>query len=273
MSRYLLPCTILVILPAMVQADPPQIDRSIGKEPVYKTKNPRYALLALGPEGKDRVWLAWDGDTLYCDRNGNGDLTDPGEKLAAKKPRPGVPQEEGSFDFDIGDLTFGGRMHKNVGVSIRRLSYYQGSSIAKRPDVKAALAKDPNAQILTVSSGVDVPGLKGGGIGGRLSFMAGFYDLNGLLQFAAKPADASVIRLGGPLEVTFFAELPSLRVDRDSELVLVVGTSGIGPGTFAMLSYMDTIPEDRKPVAEITYQPSKRGEKPFKELFEIKGRC
>ena len=82
-----------------------------------------------------------------------------------------------------------------------------------------------------------------------------------------------VIRFGGPLEINFFAELPSLRVDRGTDLVLVVGTSGVGPGTFAMLSYLDTIPEDVKPVAEIIYQPAKPGETPFKEKFEIKERC
>ncbi len=30
-------------------------------------------------------WLVRDGDTLYVDRNGNGDLTEPGEKVAAEK--------------------------------------------------------------------------------------------------------------------------------------------------------------------------------------------
>jgi hypothetical protein len=124
-----------------------------------------------------------------------------------------------------------------------------------------------------IRADVDVPGMKGGGIDGRLSFMAGFFDLAGLLQFAAKPADAPVIHLGGPLEITFFAELPTLRVGRDSELMLVVGTPGVGPGTFAMLHYEDTIPESARPVAEITYQPAKPGEKPLKELFEIKDRC
>ena len=53
----------------------------------------------------------------------------------------------------------------------------------------------------------------------------------------------------------------------------MVGTPGVGPGTFAMLAYMDTIPESAKPVAEITYQPAKPGAKPLKELFEIKERC
>ena len=31
------------------------------------------------PEAQTRVWIVQDGDTLYVDRNGNGDLTEPGE--------------------------------------------------------------------------------------------------------------------------------------------------------------------------------------------------
>src|SRR5207248_11337516 len=55
-------------------AETPRMDRAIKKEPVYQTRTPKYGLLVFGPEGKDRVWLVRDGDTLYVDRNGNGDL-------------------------------------------------------------------------------------------------------------------------------------------------------------------------------------------------------
>ena len=58
------------------------IDRSIRKEPAYQSKAPQYCLLVFGPQAKTRVWLVLDGDALYLDRNGNGDLTDPGERLA-----------------------------------------------------------------------------------------------------------------------------------------------------------------------------------------------
>jgi hypothetical protein len=230
-------------------------------------------MLVFGPEGKDRVWLVQDGDTLYVDRNGNGDLTDTGEKVAAEKPKTGRVLEEGEYSFEIGDLTAGGRTHKGVGVYIGRLSRYEAPSVAKRPDVKAALATDPKAPVAVIRADVEVSGVKGGGIGGRLSFMAGFLDLDGVLQLAEKPADAPVVHFGGPLEVTFYAELPEMRVGRSSEFVFVVGTPGVGPGTFAMLAYLDTIPESAKPVAEITYQPAKPGEPPFKEKFEIKERC
>src|SRR5262245_14914174 len=61
-----------------------RIDRSLRKEPAYQSKTPQYCLLVFGPQAKVRVWLVLDGDALYLDRNGNGDLTDPGERLPAR---------------------------------------------------------------------------------------------------------------------------------------------------------------------------------------------
>jgi hypothetical protein len=120
---------------------------------------------------------------------------------------------------------------------------------------------------------VEAPGMKGAGIGGRLFFLAGPIDLTGVLQFADKPAEAPIVHLGGPLQVTFYAELPSLRVGRGSDLVLVVGTPGVGPGTFAMLGYEDTIPATAKPVADVSLPSAKPGAPPPKEKWVIKDRC
>jgi hypothetical protein len=58
-----------------------KIGRTIAKEPVYKTR-PQYCLLVFGAEAAFRVWLVQDGENLYVDRNGNGDLTEPGERVA-----------------------------------------------------------------------------------------------------------------------------------------------------------------------------------------------
>lgn len=71
--------------------DVTKIDRTIAKEPAYKV-TPQYCLLLLGAEGKTRVWLVLDGNTLYVDKNGNGDLTEPDEAVSAF---------EGSFAFQI----------------------------------------------------------------------------------------------------------------------------------------------------------------------------
>jgi hypothetical protein len=253
-------------------AGPPKIDRTLSKEPAYRTKAPKYGLLVFGPEGKDRVWLVLDGDTLYVDRNGNGDLTEPGEKVAAEKRPGGDPAEDG-YTFQAGDLTVGGRTHKGLVVSFTPLKRYSGAYLGKRPDVKAALAKGPNAAGVSLGVDVEVPGMKGGGLGGRLSFSAGSIDLTGVLQFADKPADAPAVHLGGPLQITFYAELPTLRVGRGTELGLVVGTPGVGPGTFAMLSYEDTVPKDAKPMAELSLPSAKPGAPPLKEKWELKDRC
>src|SRR6516225_5854504 len=118
-------------------AQPLKVDRSIAKEPVYQTKAPKYALLVFGPEGKDRVWLVLDGDTLYVDRKGNGDLTEPGKKVAAEKRAGRDPKEDGCA-FKVGELTVGGRTHKGLRMSVIPLKRYVDGSLGKRPDVKAA---------------------------------------------------------------------------------------------------------------------------------------
>src|SRR5262245_67148 len=83
------------VVPASPAADPALPDRTIRKEPAYRTKAPKYGLLAFGPEGKDRVWLVHDGNALYVDRNGNGDLTEPGDKVAAERGPRSDPAEDG----------------------------------------------------------------------------------------------------------------------------------------------------------------------------------
>ena len=57
------------------------VDRTIAREPDYQSQ-PYYALLVFGPQAKQRSWLVIDGDSIaYIDRNGNGDLTDAGERV------------------------------------------------------------------------------------------------------------------------------------------------------------------------------------------------
>src|SRR5262249_17986366 len=59
----------------------------------YRGK-PAYCLLVFGLEAKTRVWLVLDGDTLYVDRNGNGDLTEEGK-----------PVKKNGSGFDVGTIT------------------------------------------------------------------------------------------------------------------------------------------------------------------------
>src|SRR5260221_55230 len=84
---------IVLTVSAGIAADLAKVDRTIIREPAYQS-TPKYCLMVFGPEARTRVWLVQDGDTLYVDRNGNGDLTDAGEKVAAKV-NPRATAEEG----------------------------------------------------------------------------------------------------------------------------------------------------------------------------------
>lgn len=57
--------------------------KRIAKEPAYSSAVQYFALFVLGPEEDLRVWMVADGDHLYVDSNGNGDLTEKGERFEA----------------------------------------------------------------------------------------------------------------------------------------------------------------------------------------------
>jgi hypothetical protein len=67
---------------ALTAADSFTIDRSLRREPAYGTK-PQYCLLVFDPEAKTRVWLVASGEAFYADRNGDGNLTEPGKRIYA----------------------------------------------------------------------------------------------------------------------------------------------------------------------------------------------
>lgn len=254
-------------------ADLSKIDRSIAKEPTYQSKAPKYGMLVFGPEAAERVWLILDGDTLYVDRNGNGDLTEPGEKISAKVNKARDPAEFG-YTFEVGDLALGGKVHKGLSVSFPRLALYAANpSFAKFVPLHAALKADPEAAAAVVWGDVESARLKGGGVGGRLSLSAGFYDEKGILQFAERPADAPIVHFDGPMHITFYGLRPTLRLTRDNELVLMIGTPGHGPGTFAMLAYEDTVSAKAHPQIDITLPAAQKEDPPVKERYELKERC
>jgi hypothetical protein len=240
-----------------------KVDRTIAKEPAYRHK-PKYCLLVFGPEAKSRVWLVQDGDTLYVDRNGNGDLTEPGAKIAAQK-RKG--RGEGEFTFTVPEIRVGERLHKKLSVNVVQLETW-----ADDEQVKAFLANNPKAIGYHLSIDMDMPGRKGTAIGGRVSQGTFFLDVSGVLQFADNPKNAPIVHLDGPLSVTLFSK-HKLTIDRDSEVTLGVGTRGVGPGTTAYIEYEGVIPEKLYPTLELTYPPAKPGAEPIREKIELKGRC
>lgn len=141
------------------------------------------------------------------------------------------------------------------------------------PNVKADLAVDPKTLMYSIGIDLEKPGFKGLGVGRRVLERGGPMDGNGVLIFAAKPAGAPIIHFDGPWQVTFYAEKPVLKLHRDNDVVLVVGTPGQGPGTFAMLFYEETIPAAVIPRVEVMLPAAQANAPPLKEVFELKQRC
>jgi hypothetical protein len=269
--RSLAAFAFLATAAALPAADLAKIPRTIAKEPAYATKAPQYLLLVFGPDASERVWVVLDGDTLYVDRNGNGDLTDSGEAVACKK-RPGSDSDEDGRGFEVGELTVGGRTHKGLVVGTMPLAKVV-DDVRNRPHARQLLRADPKTQVVMVSLELRHPKLKGAGIDGRVPVQVGPVDLDGFLVFAARPQDAPLIHPDGPLQVTFFADKPTLQIGRETDVVLTVGAPGLGRGTFTMLAYDKTIPATAHPTVEVAYPPAKGTDPPPKGRYELTDRC
>jgi hypothetical protein len=266
-TRIVLSALVLLHLSSVMAAaaDLSRIDRHIAKHPAYKSKTVKYALLVFGSDANHRVWLALDGDTLYVDRNGNGDLTDVGEKIAPEKDER---RDDGEYTFKVDELKVGGHVHKDLYVMVGKLSRLVDRGSAVRDIVK----KTQDARSYYVMCEVDMPPWKGTGVGGRVQQRAFYLDAAGVLQFADRPEEAPIIHFAGLWQISLFGP-HSLTAGRQRDLVLGVGTPGVGPGTMAWVDYEGVIPPQVYPVADITFPPGKPGDPSPRERYELKQRC
>lgn len=263
MSRWILSILVLGVVGSLLPAaDLASVPRVIAKQPKYLGQ-PQYCLLILGRDLTHRVWLVRDGDTLYADRNGNGDLTEADEKIVGKK-------DETDVDFSVGTLRIAGREHRHLVVSSIRLSKVAGE--APDPVSRAALEKNPAADLMAVRAEVQVPGLKGGGDDGRVPVYARS-DANGPLLFGDTPEKAPIVHLAGPLQIQPEEKPSTLVRNVVCDLMLVVGTPGVGPGTFASVAYEDLIPSESYAVVEAEWPAAKPAEPPVRARYELKERC
>jgi hypothetical protein len=246
-----------------------KIDRTIAKEPAYETKHRKYCLLVLGPEAKIRIWLVLDGHTLYVDRNGNGDLTEPGEKVVGKKTNEN-DADDGGHTFEIGDLHVGSRVYK--GVTIIAMDLKGQGTLSQSPDGKAALRRDAKAFTYFVSMYVEMPGYVGKGEGGRVLQAVNTDDASGLLQFSDRPEEAPILHFGGSWQITL-SRPPVLRCGQEAEWFLGFGTPGLGKGTFAFVAYEGVVPARMFPKVDLVFESQKKGEPSIQAQYELKGRC
>jgi hypothetical protein len=234
-------------------ADLKRVPRTLTKQPAY-TGTPGYALLVFGANAGRRCWLVLDGNTLYVDKNGNGDLTEPGEKVAPASD-PSVEEDatlrHTTVEFDVGDLPALGTGPGYGGMFVLR------EQVQPKPGAPAGVkAREVFRIDITLRPDVD-----------QAAFPA----------LAAKPEEASVVHLDGPLVAMVAAgcegPIPVLdAAEEGQELTIQIGTQGLGAGTWAPLGY-GLVPETVKPVLEITFPPAQAGGPAVVEKFTLDDRC
>jgi hypothetical protein len=221
-------------------ADLTKIDRTIVKEPVYRSKSPRYCLLVFGASAKTRVWLVLDDDVLYVDPTGRGNLAGDAKRIsptAFKEVVQSVRQENPPTERDylIGDVVEIDSKTKHTDL---RIMHYRYDALK------------------TVLYCVYVQ-------------VKGKFEQTAVIAFADRPEKAPIIHLNGPLTMGFYGEKPELAAGAESKLSFCVGIQGLG--AFTVLDYKP-IPASLLPVAEIEF-PVKNSEKRIGAKVLIDHRC
>jgi hypothetical protein len=242
MLKPLLSAAAVLLAPAPSPADqPPDLSHADPprKEPAYATKQPLYGLAAFGPNAEKRAWLVLDQsrpggpyDVLHIDRNADGDLTGPGERLTAEAAGD-------SHRFKVGDFTdpATGARHTDFGVRL----WGDG------PQVMLSLRWR-----------------------GRFRMGGGYPEdpEPGYLRFAPRPADAPVVWVHGDGPFRFQPwSGRQLRIGGADDLKVFLGQPGRGRSSFcaasehilpagevvrATLVYRDAMGKERRAACELS---------------------
>ena len=232
------------------------------KEPQYRHE-PRYALLVFGPQRQQRVWMVLDGETLYVDRNGNGDLTEPDERL-----EPINPADRGIHFADRGGHEL---FEFTVRVGATETSKFQLDHWI-RPESFTQIDEKWHANWLEWRWEHSL-----------LSRLEGLGQGQTQLVFMPKPADAHVCALDGPL--TFVVRTPQHQVLKHGEAgsdlafnIVVMGRPHRGAEKqFSYFFYnrltTKEVPEAAYLDVEIEYPAKVPNAPPLRRRYLLKQRC
>jgi hypothetical protein len=205
-------------------ADLSKVERRLVKEPAYQSPAPKYCLLVFGPEAKTRLWVVIDGDTLYADRNGSGDLTEAGKKV----PRSGG----GAWQvFDLGTVPDPDGKGRQVRLQLRTFG-------------------DQHTRLIVR-------------LDGKRQQFVGWDDADPF-RFGDRPQDAPVIHLDGPLQIRWYGEAPSFLAGQASEIDVAIGTPGVSKGSFASIQCCEVLNCKVSPAVEVEFPPIDPKERPIR---------
>jgi hypothetical protein len=238
-----------------------QIERSIAKEPAYRNE-PHYGLLVFGPQAAQRSWLVMDGnEILYFDRNRNGDLTDPEDRIeldaeATKKIRISGEGYSGLSIFEIGTV---------AGVKLRFQFWVRKRDFTPNDEWLRNLLQEREANHWENST--------------LLRIAADGTQAQIPILLTAKPVDAQIAHLDCPLTIGLrSAERQKLQPwPQSTNFDVQIGTPMLPPRNYArpMFAPLATgeLPKDVHPQAVFTYPAKKPGAPPIVQIIELNQRC
>jgi len=239
-----------------------QIDRSIAKEPGYRSE-PHYALLVFGPQAAHRSWLVMDGDTtMYFDRNGNGDLTDPEDRVeldaeATKKIRMAEGSGYSGFSvFQIGTVA-GVKLRFNFWV--RKRDYVPTDEWQRNIMREREVNNWENGTLLRIA--------------------ADGSQVQNPTVMAAKPADAQVTHFDGPLTLGLRSGIGQKLQPwpQSTTFDVHIGTPALSPRNLTRKLFsplaVSELPPDVHPKAVFEYPAKSPVGKPIVQSIELDKRC
>lgn len=276
MFRFLCVTAMILAPAAVTYGDEPtidltEIDRTIQKEPVYKS-TPRYALLVFGLRAEHRAWFVVDGDDVaYIDRNGNGDLTDPNERIELDRAATDgihlaeTPSVKAMHVFQIGNVA-GSVLNFQLWVPNPEYDPSKDVTLKDHPKIQA-YRKDLRERdwlngslhrVATDRMQAQVP-----------------------LVLTAKPADAQIYHLLGPLTIDLkWGERQRLEPwPKKTVFDIHIGSRNLPPRNwrhsgfdFAPLTTSE-VPVDVHPLVTFEYPAAGSDGKPLHQILSLDERC
>jgi hypothetical protein len=235
------------------------IERSLVKEPRYQSADPQYCLLVLGPEAKIRVWVVLDGDVLYLDRNGNGDLTESGERLLPKsvllrsETRPDAEVLR-TFNFALRDKPFGDTGATTLLPCFPNVAWLHVFQLVPRTDTEEGGQSPWRDRPIRVAMALSTG-----------------WEQDAQVAFAGRPQDAPILPFFGRQQIALNEPANPLEFHRGEAVGLLVSLVTRGRGGSVRTS--DGPPEGAHPVAEVVFPPRSPGAAPLVRRFDLATPC
>jgi len=238
------------------------IPRKIAREPSYAAARQYYACLAFGPDAARHMWVVIDGESLYADLNGNGDLTEEGERFAGRRrAAKGLFREMVAFYPETIPPRRGRRGYDGFHLNLMR--YRPGHRLTPADPAEslaaaalAALTRTMNdPHVCTIYVHLSREGIQ-----------------HAQVVMGRSPADAPFLHYDGPLTlglVETLAETTLWRGEVPAKITLAVGTPGLGR-SFVRTSH-GHLPEEARPEATFRYLDAEG--RPFFRTVRFKGKC